>query len=1088
MTGWSAALLGRLDRGASLLARSLALRPGDEGTLGHYLGVLSARRIVQAAPQDPKLPGLVQRYLEARLEDEPAPALDRVLVTTLRAGLTPEAGAIYRLCKSRFPDLEIKPLVRGLLALEEGRREEAKEAFLEAVSGGPEPQKAAAEACSRLRAVGQPEACVEIFDRALERLPGDGPLSLAAAAVFLELGNRERGAKLLEDSLQASPELLALALPMIRSLQMDGLSDSLQDLLDEASLGTDSASSTIFSFLLRHYAITGQEQRLSALLARLARVTLPYFVEERAEQLYSLGFHSEATALLEGRPGTGGLSLGLHLLASGDSVHGRALIMDFLEKTFGEMPRFGDDQAEVSPPVMALFGGVSSLLWEAGLREQSLWVLERLSRQFPGSPTLRVQILARQLTKQPLCSEAVEDLRGLLNLPAAPLDGAEVSALVLRLHNAGCGPAILNLMAGEISVSRSPWWLATYVQQALRLGEEKIKLPNAEGLASLTPGVVANTAAALLRAGQRPQALALLDKHLEAEGLEESGPGEDDEEGSLQKARRRRGEENEVLVQLVLASTDRPLAFQRLTEQLLSAPDGSRHGTRIRLAGLATRLDLQDQVAASLRAALPLSNNPKEEALALLRNRLMVGDLPGARVAFASALTGGGGLETILDFYSGAVSKLELAFARELLVLGAKAFPRDQSLAVENLKILALEGEPQAVRQAWDALLLATPKLQQAELAMQFGLLLGSLGHEDLATGLLALATQPRGLAVRAMEAAEAGRLNQAQELVDLALSQSPSPSFLRAAIFEQLPARPEGLALASHLLNATAPNARAYTPAASYWAALDAGAQGNFQRALELALRSARGIESRQERFPFLGLTLLDSGMPLPQVQQIMNIYFHGLDRRQALAFLAQAMLDLDMEAAKSAGAKALLELTLGKARELLEDYPTDEWLISQEAELLRTLGRSQEAEATYRGALQRSPGDPGLMNNLAYLLALENRSLDEGLELAQRALVLDPSQVPFYRDTLGWLHHRRGEGRAAEAEVLAALKASDFSASQGLGECLFHLASIKAAAGDEGAALRWFRLALFKDAPGYLKAEIRSYLKTHSATGEVR
>lgn len=64
----------------------------------------------------------------------------------------------------------------------------------------------------------------------------------------------------------------------------------------------------------------------------------------------------------------------------------------------------------------------------------------------------------------------------------------------------------------------------------------------------------------------------------------------------------------------------------------------------------------------------------------------------------------------------------------------------------------------------------------------------------------------------------------------------------------------------------------------------------------------------------------------------------------------------------------------------------------------------RLAEAEAEYRAALERLPGNPEVMNNLAWVLLARGRTLDEAQELAERAVARAPSDAAkaAYQDTL--------------------------------------------------------------------------------------
>jgi Flp pilus assembly protein TadD len=90
-----------------------------------------------------------------------------------------------------------------------------------------------------------------------------------------------------------------------------------------------------------------------------------------------------------------------------------------------------------------------------------------------------------------------------------------------------------------------------------------------------------------------------------------------------------------------------------------------------------------------------------------------------------------------------------------------------------------------------------------------------------------------------------------------------------------------------------------------------------------------------------------------------------------------------------------------LNKAREISPDRP----------DVLGTLGlvldaaqRRGEARQVYEAALKKSPDNPILMNNLAFLLSENNGDLELALTYAQRAKQALP-EMSEVNDTLGWI-----------------------------------------------------------------------------------
>jgi tetratricopeptide (TPR) repeat protein len=75
-------------------------------------------------------------------------------------------------------------------------------------------------------------------------------------------------------------------------------------------------------------------------------------------------------------------------------------------------------------------------------------------------------------------------------------------------------------------------------------------------------------------------------------------------------------------------------------------------------------------------------------------------------------------------------------------------------------------------------------------------------------------------------------------------------------------------------------------------------------------------------------------------------------------------------------------------------------------------------KAETYYREALLLEPDNPSRMNNLAYFLIGKDQNINEGLELADKALELSPDHYN-YLDTKGWGLYKQGKYQEA-VEIL--------------------------------------------------------------------
>lgn len=80
-----------------------------------------------------------------------------------------------------------------------------------------------------------------------------------------------------------------------------------------------------------------------------------------------------------------------------------------------------------------------------------------------------------------------------------------------------------------------------------------------------------------------------------------------------------------------------------------------------------------------------------------------------------------------------------------------------------------------------------------------------------------------------------------------------------------------------------------------------------------------------------------------------------------------------------------------------------------------LRRLGKTAEAEAAYREALNVYPDYADAMNGLAYMYVEDRRNLDDAERLVEKAISVDPQGRGYYLDTLGWLQYMRQAYTAA-------------------------------------------------------------------------
>jgi len=87
---------------------------------------------------------------------------------------------------------------------------------------------------------------------------------------------------------------------------------------------------------------------------------------------------------------------------------------------------------------------------------------------------------------------------------------------------------------------------------------------------------------------------------------------------------------------------------------------------------------------------------------------------------------------------------------------------------------------------------------------------------------------------------------------------------------------------------------------------------------------------------------------------------------------------------------------------------------ILSGLADIYSEANLQDKAEENYRRALLLESENPVRMNNLAYFLINKNRNIDEGLELADKALKSNPENFT-YLHTKGWGLYKQGKYREA-------------------------------------------------------------------------
>lgn len=160
------------------------------------------------------------------------------------------------------------------------------------------------------------------------------------------------------------------------------------------------------------------------------------------------------------------------------------------------------------------------------------------------------------------------------------------------------------------------------------------------------------------------------------------------------------------------------------------------------------------------------------------------------------------------------------------------------------------------------------------------------------------------------------------------------------------------------------------------------------------------------------------------------------------------------------------------------LEQQPQSFALQLTLADLLEATGEYEAAIAQYESMLKAQPGSMIVANNLATLLA-DHRTDKASLERANSvAVLLAKTQVPQFKDTLGWVAYRRGDYAVAISLLEGAV-----AAQPNIPVFHYHVGMSYLAIGQDAKASEQFKMArALAPNDDELKIKIEAAIKTGS------
>jgi tetratricopeptide (TPR) repeat protein len=221
--------------------------------------------------------------------------------------------------------------------------------------------------------------------------------------------------------------------------------------------------------------------------------------------------------------------------------------------------------------------------------------------------------------------------------------------------------------------------------------------------------------------------------------------------------------------------------------------------------------------------------------------------------------------------------------------------------------------------------------------------------------------------------------------------------------------------------------------------------AQGKADPAVATAERLRKLQGDTAAAYLIFGVVNEKVGRPEPA----LAAYQSALDREPHFLAAARARASLLERQQQPAAARRLLEETARGRPQAVEP-------LVDLAQLEDRAGNPEGAVDAFRRALARAPDNPGLMNNLAYLLARDPATAEEAVGLAEKALARAPDSGAI-ADTLGWALYQKGELGRAE-EILSRVA----KAAPQVVEVRYHLGMVYAKQGKSEEARRELEAAL--------------------------
>ena len=238
------------------------------------------------------------------------------------------------------------------------------------------------------------------------------------------------------------------------------------------------------------------------------------------------------------------------------------------------------------------------------------------------------------------------------------------------------------------------------------------------------------------------------------------------------------------------------------------------------------------------------------------------------------------------------------------------------------------------------------------------------------------------------------------------------------------------------------------------------------FDRAEAIARESLARDTDQPRMVRLRAQALLKSG----KAAEANRLLEDGVEQNPQSREYVVGLADLYADQKRTEDALRLLE----RARKSFGD---DESLTMRIANVYEGGGRLGDAEKELRRLMAEDPLNANAMNSLSYMFAENNERLPEAVDLAQRALKVEPGN-PAYLDTLGWALFK--QGRIAEATEPLAKAAAILTGNSVIQD---HHGDVLARRGRHADAIAAWQRALAGDGESIDRAAIERKIKAAKA-----